>query len=77
MDGEIGLGKWRRPPVQCGADPVVAVPTAVHLRDPVIAWSEQLGTLASDPLDNYLDPLPRGQYLGRRSCKLPANRIRW
>lgn len=37
------------------------VPTGAHMRDPVIAWTEQLGTSASDPLDNYLDPLPRGQ----------------
>lgn len=37
------------------------VPTGAHYRDPVIAWTEQLGTSASDPLDNYLDPLPRGQ----------------
>jgi 2',3'-cyclic-nucleotide 2'-phosphodiesterase (5'-nucleotidase family) len=35
------------------------VKTGLHMRDPVIAWTEQLNTSPADPLDNYLDPIPR------------------
>lgn len=39
-------------------EPVV---TGRHMRDPVIAWTKQLATSASDPLEAHLDSAPRNQ----------------
>lgn len=36
-------------------------PTGMHMRDPVLAWTKQLGTTSADPLENYMDFLPRNQ----------------
>jgi 2',3'-cyclic-nucleotide 2'-phosphodiesterase (5'-nucleotidase family) len=32
-----------------------------NYRDPVVSWTRQLATSASDPLEAHLDPAPRGQ----------------
>ncbi len=37
------------------------VKTGAHYRDPVIAWTEQLGTSPTDPLEAHIDPVPRNQ----------------
>lgn len=33
----------------------------VNYRDPVIQWTESLGTTAADPLESHLDPVPRNE----------------
>lgn len=37
------------------------IKTGAHYRDPVIEWTEQLHTSPTDPLENYLDSVPRNQ----------------
>jgi hypothetical protein len=42
-----------------GGDPPFSA-TAVDWRDPVMTWTESLGTTVDDPRENYLVPPPRG-----------------
>jgi 2',3'-cyclic-nucleotide 2'-phosphodiesterase (5'-nucleotidase family) len=35
------------------------VKTGAHYRDPVIAWTKQLGTSPTDPLETHIDPVAR------------------
>jgi 2',3'-cyclic-nucleotide 2'-phosphodiesterase (5'-nucleotidase family) len=37
------------------------IEVATHFRDPVVSWTQALQTSASDPLENYIDSVPRNQ----------------
>jgi hypothetical protein len=37
------------------------VKTGAHYRGPVIAWTKQLGTSPTDPLEAHIDAVPRNQ----------------
>lgn len=38
-----------------------AVDLGMNYRDPVIAWTQQLGSTASDPIENHIDSKPRNE----------------
>ncbi|HQP37073.1 MAG TPA: hypothetical protein PLI95_17935, partial [Polyangiaceae bacterium] len=38
-----------------------ATDLGMNYRDPVIAWTEQLGSSSTDPLESHVDPAPRNQ----------------
>ena len=50
---------YRRPDFPFQTFDPDAYDTGINCRQPVIDWIRSLGTSSSDPLNNYLDPVPR------------------